>query len=352
MFINRLIKRILYYSGVLEVLQFFIISRLPICMILRYHSIIADSKDEFICVTPSVTMLKSEFEKQIRYLTKRYNILSLEQLIDGIKEKKVVPENSMVITFDDGYRDNYLYAYPILKKYNAIATIYLTVDHIGNNSMLWMHKVIYLLNNARVKQVTINGVDFKIETKLEKKDAELKITSMMKKINQDKRDGFLAELAQKLEVEIGDNIDNAMMSWGDAREMMKDGFLFGSHTLSHCNLPNSLHVTNELLISKEKMERNLNCKVNLFSYPNGGAESYYNEEIKQKVKMSGYICATTSLCGVVAVESDLFELRRKGVPKGTRLDELAAEIAFEKMSWWIRSFVLRMLSEISKRRDK
>src|SRR3989338_10191242 len=82
------------------------------------------------------------FEEMIRHLKKEYNIISLEKAIDLLKSKDDIPENTVVITFDDGYRDNYINAFPILKKYQVPATIFITAGVINNGDTLWYSAVV------------------------------------------------------------------------------------------------------------------------------------------------------------------------------------------------------------------
>lgn len=101
----------------------------PIAM---YHSIDPDAKPENrIAVSPAT------FERQMRFLkVHHYNVLPLESLATLIKERKRIPSKAIVITFDDGYKDNYIYAFPILKKYNLPATIFIITDEVGRADRL------------------------------------------------------------------------------------------------------------------------------------------------------------------------------------------------------------------------
>ena len=60
-----------------------------------------------------------EFENQLRYLCRKYEVAPLSGLVQCIQEGKPLPKKAVAITFDDGYKDNYLNAYPVLKKYNV-----------------------------------------------------------------------------------------------------------------------------------------------------------------------------------------------------------------------------------------
>lgn len=94
--------------------------------ILMYHKIDkAESRKGKLAVSPEV------FEKQMSFLARnKYNVISLQQLIGLIKNKEKIPHNTVVITFDDGYENNYSAAFPVLKKYNLKATIFVIADFI------------------------------------------------------------------------------------------------------------------------------------------------------------------------------------------------------------------------------
>ena len=95
--------------------------------IIMYHSVNPDAVAENRLAVPT-----EAFERQMRFLKEHhYNVLSLESLAGLIKEKKKIPRKSIAITFDDGYKDNYIYAFPILKKYNLPATMFIIVDEVG-----------------------------------------------------------------------------------------------------------------------------------------------------------------------------------------------------------------------------
>jgi len=101
--------------------------------ILMYHSVNPKS-------IPGMNLLivKPEtFERQMHFLKlHRYNVVPLEELANLIRDKKKIPLGTLAITFDDGFRDNYVYAFPILKKYNLPATIFVIIQEIGRPDRL------------------------------------------------------------------------------------------------------------------------------------------------------------------------------------------------------------------------
>lgn len=93
------------------------------------------------------------FEKQMRYLKdKGFNVISLNELVEGIKIKKDFTRNTVVITIDDGYKNNFTYAYPVLKKYGFPATIFLIADEIGTNEEF--------LSWSEVREMSKNNISF------------------------------------------------------------------------------------------------------------------------------------------------------------------------------------------------
>lgn len=95
--------------------------------ILMYHYINAEEP-----LRSKLGVSPQSFERQMRFLReRRYNIMPLTELADLIRDKKGLPPRTVAVTFDDGYLDNYTNAYPVLKKYNIPATIFVVVNRIG-----------------------------------------------------------------------------------------------------------------------------------------------------------------------------------------------------------------------------
>jgi len=96
--------------------------------IIMYHSINPQPNPAIraLIVSPQ------SFERQMRFLkNNHYNVIPLESIVALIEEKKKVPLKTIAITFDDGYKDNYTYAFPVLKKYGLPATIFIIIEEVG-----------------------------------------------------------------------------------------------------------------------------------------------------------------------------------------------------------------------------
>ncbi|SDF20351.1 hypothetical protein SPACI_013590 [Sporomusa acidovorans DSM 3132] len=118
--------------------------------VLNYHQINNQSHN-------SLTLSDSEFEAQIKYLYKHgYTPIGPDELADYLQNGTELPSKPILITFDDGYEDNYQVAYPILKKYHFKATIFLITDFIGNNNRY--------LTWDQIKEMSDNGISFESHT--------------------------------------------------------------------------------------------------------------------------------------------------------------------------------------------
>lgn len=131
-YIGAVISFIMYFSGIEPFYKFIrkIVLRRFIAAVLVYHRI--DDKND----TPDITVSSKKFKNQMLYLKKNFNIFSLDELIDMYKNNRQLKGDVVAITFDDGYKDNYINAYPVLKKYDIPATIFLVTSLIDNDPLM------------------------------------------------------------------------------------------------------------------------------------------------------------------------------------------------------------------------
>lgn len=122
--------------------------------ILMYHSI---SNNGIL-----FTVTEKDFERQMKYLKdKKYNVIKLVELMEKLKKGEKIPPKTVVLTFDDAYRDNYLNAFPLLKKYNIPATIFIPTAYIGKEMLNSEGKAIPVMNWLEAREMEESGmVDF------------------------------------------------------------------------------------------------------------------------------------------------------------------------------------------------
>ena len=123
-------RRLIFLSCivVLAAVSFIYLRSLYMIPVLMYHSVNPKVNPQM----HSLIVSPASFERQMRFLkTHRYNVVSLEEVSRLMRDKKRMPLKTVAITFDDGFRDNYIYAYPVLKKLGLPATISVIYDEVG-----------------------------------------------------------------------------------------------------------------------------------------------------------------------------------------------------------------------------
>jgi peptidoglycan/xylan/chitin deacetylase (PgdA/CDA1 family) len=104
--------------------------------VLMYHRVLPQSEAAAAAIHPGMYVTPEAFVKQLRYLSRVYEIVSLDQYFDWLTGGRTYTKIPCAITFDDGWADNYRYAYPLLQRYRIPATIFLVTNDIGKTEML------------------------------------------------------------------------------------------------------------------------------------------------------------------------------------------------------------------------
>ncbi|MGB8707157.1 MAG: polysaccharide deacetylase family protein [Dehalococcoidia bacterium] len=236
------------------------------------------------------------FEMQIEYFCRNYELLSLDTLATCIQSGESLPEKAVVITFDDGQKDDYLYAYPILKKYHVPATIFLVTGYVGADKLFWWDRIWYPIQHTTVKQLTLGELgSYCLRTQPDRVHTTLRISEALKKLPEDKKNLLIEKLVQTCSVDIPPDLSKELsLSWDEIREMSNAGIAFGAHTVNHPILTNIplAQARWEITQSKEVIERRLGKEVTTFAYPNGNFADF-NTDIAEVIKESGFKCAVT-----------------------------------------------------------
>jgi peptidoglycan/xylan/chitin deacetylase (PgdA/CDA1 family) len=319
-------KTIAYRGGVFWVLRKLRPSRNV--AILRYHAICGPEgypyADPHLCVMPS------NFEQHVAYLAENYEVLPLPEIAARMRDGRPLPANTVALTFDDGYADN-LAAARTLHRYGATGTFYLTARCMNGLEPFWPSEIRYLV--AAVPDGTLafdvpgTRIELPCSTPAERAAALTRITQLLKAHLIPVRE----KLREQLRAQAGHvEMPRIMLTWDEIGEMNKLGMTLGAHTLTHANLPSAglTDATAEITGSKQMLERHIGREVTMFSYPNGGAESYFTPELEKVVARAGYQAATTSRNGFAAPGSNLFALKRVQVAE--RVEDLVFALEVER----------------------
>jgi len=235
---------LLQYTGIYFLVKNYIRRRRGYAArILLYHKVNNSSK--------YLTVSTEKFDRQISYLKNNCTVVSLGELVECLTAKEIT-EDLVVITFDDGYKDNFDNALPILRKYKLPACFFVTSDIIGT------------------------AKTFKWDDDLE--------------------------------------LDCPKMTWDDVREIKQLRYDIGAHTVNHSDL-GDIPLSSarfEIRSPKDRIAREVNVEVKFFSYP-FGRKVNVTQPIIEEVKEAGYVCCCSAYGGANFSNSNLFDLKRQGV---------------------------------------
>lgn len=293
------------------------------------------------------------FRSQVEYLKRCYNVIPLDRLIEYFTMDAEIPNNSVVITIDDGYKSNYTLAYPVLKEFNVPATIFIAAAFVDNKELLWVDRVEYAINKTERKDLKIDiGPEtllFSLKGNNTKALCESRIRSRLKLLPQDVRD----EIVNRIEEDLGQRLSLGRkiaeiyrpLEWNEVSEMIKSGIIsIGSHGCAHVSLTrcSNDNMEREASLSKKIIEERIGSRIKPFSYPNGGIGDF-NNKTKRLLKETGYLCALTNTTGVNSIHSDIFELKRFGMSKRGDLGEFKRILAgIARFPGYIRQSILSM----------
>jgi len=292
-------------------------------VILVYHRVLRlEDLDE--SVQPGMYVLDDVFDQQMRFLKEAFEIVPLADLLarwrTGVWDRR---SRYCVITFDDGWLDNYLFAYPVLRRYGIPATIFLPTAFIGTSAWFWWDELSYVLPRywltPRAKQraaglAQLSGRYPWLAQPSEQPTQERLhwIVEKFKSVPEHEIREWLEAARRALSLELLDQ--RTLMDWQEVGEMSAYGISFGSHSCTHRILT---HLSREEM--RKELRDSLDCLrerrisyVPVFCYPNGD----FNREIVQEVRRVGYEAAVSGRFGLESgFPDDLWRLKRIGVHK-------------------------------------
>ena len=223
---------------------------------------------------------------------------------------------------DDGYRDFYLYAYPVFKSFGYPATVFITSDFIDRRIFFWWDTIDYAINSTRLDAIDLSFMNLGTISLTEQNQKSLvsgKITKYCKKLPNEEKLKLINNLVGNLGVDISNQPSGKFepTAWSEIIEMQKNNIEFHPHTKTHpiVALISAAQKQTEIGEPKKLIESKLGNRANIFCYPNGQWEDF-DEETIDILKANGYIAAVTGMEGFdnTKAKTDLFRLRRYPIP--------------------------------------
>jgi len=264
---------------------------------LNYHRVLSDLEFQNTHrPNNDLVVSKKIFENQINYLKENFEVISINEIHQKKNKKRRV-----VITFDDGYFDNLKNALPVLEKYNCPATIYIATSFLDNKVIPWWLLIWKIISSQ--KKLNLNNKIINITEQKDKKNCYEMLCSKLISLNKNQQDIIINGLIDTHIIE-KDNTKEFLSSI-DLASLGKNNLIeIGCHTHTHQNLKvlNKEEIHDEIINSKNILEKIVKKKINHFSIPYGSKTCFDEKIIEQ---LSGYDFKT-----IVTTEHDVFRKNR------------------------------------------
>lgn len=294
-------------------------------LVLYYHKIYDLKRDwNGLAVKPET------FKKQMEFIKNNYTVLK------GDDDWSKCNEDAIVVTFDDGFEDNYLNALPILEEVGIPATFFISTGNINTNHETWCNELVWIIfESTRIKEKFVTdstAVQFEYETDNVYKRTELYriLRTILMRVSNDDRNKIMQDL------KIWGNVSNRevrtshrMLSQEQIKQMACSKYVtIGAHTVNHPSLGMLEYDEQmyEILESKKELESIIGKRIELFSYPFGGQSNFSKDTIRILQEV-GFTKAMTTMPAIVGAGFDSYQIPRMGV-KECSLDTFKKNIEF------------------------
>ncbi|MDQ4120855.1 MAG: polysaccharide deacetylase family protein [Acidobacteriota bacterium] len=252
----------------------------------------------------------AQFRAHLEFLKANYRVLPLAEIAENLRGRKSLPDNAAAITIDDGYRDVFDIAFPVLKQFQIPATVFVITDFLDRKCWLWTDKARVLAAQTKNSEIEFENRVFNLNGAASRKSVAAKINQHLKRLPDVEKEKRLEDLQKSFAVDLTElpSAEFSAINWSEAKEMDANGVSIESHTVSHPILTNIAdeRLRFELTESKRRLSEILGREADLFCYPNGG----FDERAKKFVGEAGYKAAVTTEIGFNDFNSDLFALKR------------------------------------------
>ncbi|MEI6667386.1 MAG: polysaccharide deacetylase family protein [Acidobacteriota bacterium] len=331
---ERLLLPVLYRSQVYRFAQRLNRSKVVIAM---YHGFTAADAHDGIANHEGKHVHLRDFDAHVAYLTSRFTVVPLGDVVRAWTTGALLPPRAAVITIDDGYRSIYSVAYPVLRRYQAPAAVFLATDFVDNRRLLWTDRVEFAVNHATVDVLALTVGDESLRLDVAgaggRMAADRRLRSLLKALPQERRDEAVDRIERAAGCSASDVSNGASLyeplPWAETAEMVRSGLVsIGSHTHTHVIMSRCEpgRAADELRVSKQIIEQRLGIECDLFCYPNG-RRGDFNAATADLLKAQGFSCALTTVYGNNGPGADVFALRRYNLGKPMVTGEVAVRLS-------------------------
>lgn len=258
-----------------------------------------------------------EFYRQMLYLKNNCTVLSIDDFLELQAANDSLPPRSVIISFDDGFRNNYTTAAPILDELGLPAIFYISSGIVNTDLMFWVDAIEDCLNQTTNPEIRIKLHEqtyYSLNTVREKITALDTIKAYCKCVDAAEKNRVIDDI--QTETGISPSVTHSpnyeKISWEELKELHSNSlFTIGGHSTYH-QILTSLDkpmLKLEIRSSLDLLRINLEADIIHYSYPEG-QPTHYNHTVINLLKENGIVCSPTAIPGLNPLGSDFFELRR------------------------------------------
>lgn len=273
--------------------------------ILAYHRVLDSALPDGFQHDPGLISASREgFDRQIAFIKRRFHPISFTRLLDHLDNGTALPPRALLISFDDGYRDNYEIARPILVAHGLSAMFFVCTGHIGSGRPYaydWLHRMVCASTASECVMPEIDLHTAMPDTLEQRRTLAWTVLDRLKHLPAHAQLAAIARLqAEWSMVPDGHGQQRQPMTWDQLRQMRADGMEIGSHGVHHHMLSKLPHdeMVQELRQSKHLLDTELGQDTIALSYPVGGPDAF-NESVMQAARDAGYGLACSYTIGTV-----------------------------------------------------
>jgi peptidoglycan/xylan/chitin deacetylase (PgdA/CDA1 family) len=292
-------------------------------LILSYHRVVGSYAAEERTSLNTLNIERETFRKHLEALHETHDIVSLEDALAVLDGSRPANRDVAVITFDDGYRDVYTHAFPVMRELRVPAVVYVPSAFMGTNRRLGHDRLYAALRSMEDRGLSAisvgvggQGQRFLLEALNGGANAFVALERLIARFPTP----ALLDLASDLESRLGLTYAEASegqlpMTWEMLREMDAHGVITGAHTADHTVLTNQRldDARREIAQCKQVLEKNLRVPIKHFAYCNG----FYSAGVAQALKAEGFISAVTTEDMPNVPGIDPYALKRKVLWEGS-----------------------------------
>jgi len=252
-----------------------------------------------------VSALEAEFDWQMAYVARHFVPVTCAQVAATLAGGPLLPRRAVMVTFDDGFRDNHDVALPVLRRRGVPAVFFVSTGYVGTHAVFWFDRIVHLLLRTSLRTLRLEAIDVDVHlgdgTPAARRAAAANVLSRLKRVDDVVRLRVLEELDTQAGVALDDATRAASepMTWDHVRALNAAGMEIGSHTVSHPILARTAPATMraELEQSKADIERETGQAPLALAYPVGGV-SAVDDAVIAATSAAGYQIAFTYRSGV------------------------------------------------------